>query len=211
MHPESVVEERRRSARAVRQHSMKASVQPRQKGGVFLVEVDQVGRLLAPESMAPLFQPASRPRLGILLPGEDEAHIPALVPQRHAVGERIPLRGPPDVHTERLIRAHAGHVELLVVEALDHAPNVSFRAFPRHPRDDTDDSRHWSASFQTGSETQFVNGAGGRIRTLRLPNYNFGRSAIELHRPFESFQLYQVDRSLTLSRIVLSGSTPRRP
>ena len=98
VHPVPVVEERRRSECAVRQEPVEPSVQARWKGGVFLVEVDEIRGACRLDSMAPLLETASGPRLGELLPRKDENDIPSFIVERHSVGKGILPDGPPHIN-----------------------------------------------------------------------------------------------------------------
>jgi hypothetical protein len=68
IHPIPVVEEGRRSAGSIYQQSVEPSVQTSRKGGVFLIEVDEVGGPFKVKHMAPLLETTSDSRLGEFLP-----------------------------------------------------------------------------------------------------------------------------------------------
>ena len=151
VHSVAVVEECCRSARSVGQHSMKSPVQASRKGGVLLVDVDQIGRPFHVELMPSLLEAASCSRLWVLLSRKEQNDVPSFVLKGHSVGEGVLPRGPPYIHARRLINPCARGIERLVAKRLNHPQQLRLGKFARHLRDKTDNSRHVVFAYETSA------------------------------------------------------------
>ena len=81
--------------------------------------------------------------------GKGKNGIAAFVTERHSVGKRTFARGPPHVHTQRLIDPGSHSVERLVSKGLDHSEQLGLGPFARQLRYKAGDSGH-SKSVQIG-------------------------------------------------------------
>src|SRR5580693_3330919 len=76
------------------------------------------------------------------LTSKNKDNVSSLIPERHAVGKRIFSGHPTDIHPERFVHPGICHVEVLVIQGLDHHKKLALRLFARHPAYKTNNSWH---------------------------------------------------------------------
>src|SRR5712691_11783671 len=92
--------------------------------------------------MPPLLEATSGSWFRKLLASKDQNYTAAFVTERHSVGETIPPHAPPHIHAQGFINPRSRVVERLVLNSLQHLPQLQFRPFTRHFGDETNDSWH---------------------------------------------------------------------
>ena len=142
MHPVAVVEQRGRAARPVHQETVKPPIQRSGKRRVLLGQVDEVLGSVTVDIVPSIPEAAGRSGLWKFLAGKQQHHIASFVPQRHAVGERIVLDCPSDVHAEALIDPGACSIKRLVHQRANHFQQLPLGTLARHRRQQTNQSGH---------------------------------------------------------------------
>src|ERR1035441_9528125 len=69
-------------------------------------------------------------RLGKLLPGEYERNVPSLTAERHTAGKRLSRDNPSDVYTQALVHPCLCGKGGLVVQRLNHSPELRLGPAP---------------------------------------------------------------------------------
>src|SRR5260370_40372935 len=99
---------------------MESAVQSCRKGGVFFIEVNEVGRTGSVEIVPMLLQALNGAKFRELLSGKDERYVVTFSAQGHTVGKGVLSGDPADVHAERFVDPGACDVEILVTQIFHH-------------------------------------------------------------------------------------------
>jgi hypothetical protein len=142
VHAISVIEKRGSSECPVSQHSMEPSIEASGKGGILLVEVDEISGANQVELM-PFFLKTTRGlRIGKLLARKNQNNVPSFVVERHSFRRGIFSCHPPHISPQGFIDPDSSFIKGLVTKRLNHAQKLGFGPFPGHLGKKTNDSWH---------------------------------------------------------------------